>query len=279
MTTTAAALQPQSRLRRALVAIDNRYLAPVLVTCVLLIGDLSYGILESYTLTALSIGTAIVSELALGRLVYGKWPHLASAYISGISVGMLVRSPFVWPFVVGSVLSILSKYVLRWHGRHLWNPSNFGLCALFFLAPATVAALSIQWGNEVWPMLEVWVLGGIILWRLRRLHICVTYVAAFVVLSAVRSELTGVPFLASLAPITGPMYQLFIFFMITDPRTTVRRRWGQLVVVVLVALVEMGLRLLGVVYAPLYALFLVGPPTLAFELWWDGAKPQRASMV
>ena len=280
MTTgTVAAVRPASRLRRALHAIDSRYLAPLLVTCFLLIGDVSFGILESYTRTALAIGTAIVAELALGRLVYGRWPHLASAYISGISVGMIVRSPFVWPFVVGSLLSILSKYVLRWHGRHVWNPSNFGLCALFFLAPATVAALSIQWGNQVWPMIEIWVLGGVILWRLERLHICVTYVAAFVLLSFVRAGLTGVPWLASLAPITGPMYQLFIFFMITDPRTTVRRRWAQYVVVVAIAVVEMLLRFRGEVYAPLYALFLVGPPALAFELWWDSRKPLRTNIA
>jgi Na+-translocating ferredoxin:NAD+ oxidoreductase RnfD subunit len=118
-------------------------------------------------------------------------------------------------------------------------------------------------------MLEIWVLGGIILWRLGRLHQSATYVAAFVALSIVRSALTGNPWLASVAPITGPMYQLFIFFMITDPRTTVRRRWGQYVVVILVAVVEMALRLADAIYAPLYALFLVGPPALLFELWWD----------
>jgi|CXWL01.1.fsa_nt_gi Na+-transporting NADH:ubiquinone oxidoreductase subunit NqrB len=276
MSQVSAPLARESRLRQVLRAIDNRFLAPVLVTSILLIGDVSFGILESYSNTVLAIVTAIVCEVVLGRIVYGRWPHLASAYISGISVGMLVRSPLVWPFIVGSLLSIMSKYVLRWRDRHLWNPSNFGLCALFFLAPATVAALSIQWGNQVWPMIEIWVLGGVILWRLRRLHVCATYVASFVALSFVRSALTGVPWLASLAPMTGPMYQLFIFFMITDPRTTVRRRWAQCVVVAVIAIVEMLLRLGGVVYAPLYALFLVGPPALAFELWWD-ANPQRSS--
>jgi Na+-transporting NADH:ubiquinone oxidoreductase subunit NqrB len=278
MSTAAdAGASGRSPVARFLTSIDNRFLAPVLVTCVLLIGDLSFGMLESYWLTALAIVTAIVTEIVLGRLWYGRWPHLASAYISGISVGMLVRSPYAWPFVIGSLLSIMSKYVLRWRGRHLWNPSNFGLCVLFFLAPAAVAALSIQWGNEVWPMIEIWVLGGIILWRLGRIHICVTYVAAFLLFAAVRSGLTGVPLLAAIAPVTGPMYQLFIFFMITDPRTTVRRRWAQCVVVVIVAAVEMVLRLGGVIYAPLYALFIVGPIALATEFWIDGAKPQRAS--
>ena len=59
------------------------------------------------------------------------------------------------------------------------------------------------------------------------------------------------------------MYQLFIFFMITDPQTTVRPKWAQCLVVFVVALVEMLLRLAEVVYAPFYALFLVGPPALA----------------
>jgi enediyne biosynthesis protein E5 len=273
---TTAALREPSAVRRFVLAIDNRFLAPILVTLVLLVGHVTFGILESYTYTALAIGSAIGAEIVLGRLSYAKWPHLASAYISGISVGMLVRSPLVWPFVIGSLLSITSKYVLRWHGRHLWNPSNFGLCALFFLAPASVAALSIQWGNQVWPMIEVWVLGGVILWRLKRLHICASYVAAFLLLSGVRSAITGVPWLAAAAPITGPMYQLFIFFMITDPRTTVRRTWAQCVVVVFVAVVEMILRLRGVIYAPLYALFLVGPPALLFELWWDERERRLA---
>jgi Na+-translocating ferredoxin:NAD+ oxidoreductase RnfD subunit len=265
----AAAPQRVSTLRRFLVAIDNRYLAPVLVTWVLLVGHLSFGILESYTRTALAIVTAVVTEVVLGRLVYGRIPHLASAYITGISVGMLVRSPLAWPFVLGSVLSIWSKYVLRAKGRHLWNPSNFGLCALLLLAPGSVAILSIQWGNEVWPMIEIWVLGGVILWRLGRLHISAAYVAAFLVLSAVRSALTGNPWLASVAPITGPMYQLFVFFMITDPRTTVRRTWAQYAVVVAIAVVEMLLRLRGVVYAPLYALFIVGPAAMVVELYLD----------
>jgi Na+-translocating ferredoxin:NAD+ oxidoreductase RnfD subunit len=63
------------------------------------------------------------------------------------------------------------------------------------------------------------------------------------------------------------MYQLFIFFMVTDPKTTVRTKRGQILVVFLVALVEMLLRLAEVVYAPFYALFLVGPAALLIEAW------------
>src|SRR6185369_2460221 len=118
------------RARRRKLSIDNRYIAPLFITFILVVGHLAYGILESYEKTGLAIIAAIAAELVLGRIFFGKWLNLASAYISGISVGILVRSPALWPFALASVLSIMSKYVLRVKGRHLWNPSNFGICAL-----------------------------------------------------------------------------------------------------------------------------------------------------
>jgi Na+-transporting NADH:ubiquinone oxidoreductase subunit NqrB len=238
---------------------NNRYLPPLFITCILLAGQLEFGILESWGRTLLAISTSMAMEIILARLVIGKWPHLASAYISGISVGILVRSPFLWPYALCAALSILSKYVLRWRGRHLWNPSNFGVSSMLFLYPAAVASLSIQWGNTLWPMITVWSVGSIIIYRLRRFHICASYVGTFLLLSWIRSEVTGHPWLSAVAPLTGPMYQLFVFFMITDPRTTVRGWRAQCLVASLVAVAEMVLRLNGVIDAPYYALFLVGP--------------------
>jgi enediyne biosynthesis protein E5 len=252
---------------RKFISLDNRFVPPIFITLILLVGQLSYGMLESYKKTLLAIATAIVAELILSRIFAGKWPHLASAYISGISVGILVRSPALWPYVLCALLSITSKYVLRYKGRHLWNPSNFGISALLFLAGDAAASLSIQWGNFVLPMLVIWALGLTIVWRVRRYHITLTYVASFVVFAVTRAWMTGNPWQAEVAPITGPEYQLFIFFMITDPKTTVKSVRGQCLVAFLIAFVEMLLRLRQVVYAPFYALFLVGPLALLLEIW------------
>jgi Na+-translocating ferredoxin:NAD+ oxidoreductase RnfD subunit len=246
---------------------DQRFVAPVFITLILVVGQFSFGILESYTKTALAIVTSILVELILSRLFTGKWPHLASAYISGISVGILVRSPAIWPYALCSAISITSKYVLRVKGRHIWNPSNFGICALLFLAHETVASLSIQWGNNIWPMLTIWTLGSIIIYRLRRFHITFTYVASFILFAFLRSWITGHTWQAEVAPITGPMYQLFIFFMITDPKTTVRSKAGQIAVAFSVALIETILRLAESVHAPYYALFLVGPTANLIEIY------------
>jgi len=121
-------------------------------------------------------------------------------------------------------------------------------------------------------MAVIWILGTVITWRVGRLHISATYVASFLLFSLVRAAMTGTPWLATVAPITGPMYQLFTFFMVTDPKTTVRSTWGQCLVVFVVAFVEMLMRLNEVVYAPFYALFIVGPIALLVEQWWDSRK-------
>ena len=80
---------------------------------------------------------------------------------------------------------------------------------------------------------------------------------------------------AEIAPITGPMYQLFVFFMITDPKTTVKSRKWQCIVVFFVAFVEMLLRLNQVVHAPLYALFLVGPTAMLIEIWIEFTQRRK----
>ncbi len=259
----SAAIIPQSSRR---IRIDDRYIAPVFITLILLVGQYYYHILESYQNTVLAICTSIGMELVLGKIFTGKWLHWASAYISGISVGILVRSPFIWPFALCSAIAITSKYVIRYKGRHVWNPSNLGISALLFLAPAYVASLSIQFGNNIAPIVVIWCLGSIIIYRLRRFHITATYVLSFVAFAFLRSLIVHDPFLSELSPLTGPVFQLFMFFMITDPKTTVHSKRGQMLVAFLVAFAENLFRLAGVVHAPYYALCIVGPAAFLIDL-------------
>jgi hypothetical protein len=266
--------QPRPALWKRLL--DSRFTPPVFITLILLIGNLSFGILESYQKTLLAIATAMVAEMALGKIFLGKWPHPASAYITGISVGILLRSPAFWPYALCAALAIASKYTLRVRGRHICNPSNFGICAMLFLASESVAGLSIQWGNNMASLIVIWVLGALILWRAKRFQITATYLVSFFLLGLLRAHITGDPWQSEIAPITGPEYQLFMFFMITDPRTTLQSWKGQCVVAAAIAVVEMLLRLDQSVYAPLYALFLVGPPALLIEMWIDARRKRRA---
>jgi len=243
-----------------------KYVPPIFITLILLVGHFSFGMLDSFVNILAAIGTSMLVELIVARMVLGKWRNLASAYITGISVGILIRSTMIWPYVVTAAISILSKYVLRYKNQHIWNPSNFGISWMLFTAAFSVAGLSIQWGNDVLPLMVIWLLGLVIVYRAKRFHITLTYVLSFVFFAFLRSLITGDNFFTELAPLTGPMYQLFIFFMITDPATTVKNRNGQVLVAFLIASVEFVLRLNLFIYAPFYALFIIGPIAKAIEL-------------
>jgi Na+-translocating ferredoxin:NAD+ oxidoreductase RnfD subunit len=258
---------------------DRRLTAPLLITLILVGAHWSFGMLRGYQAIALAVGSAIVTEFAMRRLLTGQAPQIASAYVSGISITILVRSLVLWPYALGAVISVLSKGVLRFRGRHLWNPTNFGICVLLTLAPFAVAPLSVQWGNDLWPMLVIWLVGLNALRLAKRAHVTVAYVLSFFFFAFVRSLVTDSAFLTEIAPITGPMYQLFAMFMVTDPKTTVNSKWGAVVVAFLVALVEMLFRLAEVIYAPFYALFLVGPAALLVEMWWTSRAAAAAGAV
>lgn len=243
-----------------------KYVPPIFISLIVILGHLSFGILESYEAILLSIVTAVIVESILSYVFFGKLKPLYSAYISGISAGILIRSSLIWPFILTPLISILSKYILRYKGQHLFNPTNFGVSWMLYTSAWAVAGLSVQWGNQLLPLIVIWSLGLWTVWKAKRIHITLTYVASFLVFAFFRSQILDQSFLGEVSPLTGPMYQLFIFFMITDPVTNVKSRKGQFIVAFLVAFVEFFLRLSSFIYAPFYALFLVGPIAKFLEI-------------
>ena len=267
--------------------IDPKYLIVFLITLVLVVGEARYSILGGYNRLATTLGICVATEVFLSWFLRGRVVNISSAYITGISLALLIKpqANILWPFALGAFLAIASKYVLTYRGRHLWNPSNFAIALLLLLAANSVAVLSHQWGNDVGTNLVIWAFGLVIAWRARVLHVTLTYVACFVAFAIVRHFIVGGPLLAEIAPITGPMYQLFVFFMVTDPRTTVSTRRGRILVVGLVALVETIIRLGGDFQIgwlrpfypspPLLALAIVGP----IAMWWDLRRVAQPSKV
>ena len=171
--------------------IDKRYLAPILVTMVLVVGQITFGFLESWGRTMLAIATAIAIELVLGKLFTGKM----AAPGQRLHLGDLDRHarPVAGDLAVRVVLGDLDlvQYLIRVDGRHIWNPSNLGIVAMLVLAADTVASLSVQWGNTLLPMVTVWLFGAVIINALGRFHITLTYVVSFIVFAAVRAAVTG----------------------------------------------------------------------------------------
>jgi Na+-translocating ferredoxin:NAD+ oxidoreductase RnfD subunit len=283
--THAAVGQPNTLVRswQRAAKVDPRYLIAFLITLVLVVGQLRYHLLGGYDRLVIALGMCTATEALLSWFDRGKVVNLLSAYISGISLTLLIKPQggALWPFVIGGFIAIASKYVLRYRENHLWNPTNFAIATLLLAAPDRVSVLSHQFGNDVATNLVIWVFGLIIAARVGVLHITLTYVLSFLALNSARAMLLGQAVLPEIAPITGPMYQLFVFFMITDPRTVVRGRREQIFVAILIAIMETLIRFAsdngwplptGFNAAPaFYALAIVGP----IAKWLDLRKTRK----
>jgi Na+-translocating ferredoxin:NAD+ oxidoreductase RnfD subunit len=250
--------------------VDPRYLIAFLITLVLVLGQLRYHLIGGYERLALALLTCTVTEALLSWYTRGKIVNLQSAYISGLSLTLLIKpqGAALWPFALGGFLAIASKYVLQHRNNHLWNPTNFAIAVLLLAAPNRVSVLSHQFGNDLPTNLVIWTFGLVIAARVKVLHITLTYVASFLILNGLRAVALGQPVLPELAPITGPMYQLFIFFMITDPRTVVRGRQRQIMVAIIIAVAETLIRFASDQGWPLPTAFNAAPAFLA--LWIVG---------
>src|SRR5437764_8169744 len=254
--------------------IDPRYLIALLITLVLVAAQLRYHMVGGYDRLVIALGVCLATEAVLSWFDRGKVVNLLSAYISGISLTLLVKPQggALWPFVLGGFIAIASKYVLRYRENHLWNPTNFAVSALLLAAPDRVSVLSHQFGNDLTTNLVIWIFGLIIAARVGVLHITLAYVLGFLVLNSIRAMAFGMPVLPEIAPITGPMYQLFVFFMITDPRTVVRGRERQIVVAIIIAVMETLIRFASDKGWPLPTAFNVAPAFLALAMVGPVAK-------
>ncbi len=265
-----ASLNPISKIK-----IPPGFVGPLLITGLVLAAHISFGVLDGWEKFAAALIAAMATEAGFHKIVTGEWRNVSSAYISGNSAGILVRSPMIWPFALCAAISIASKYVFRFRGTHIWNPTNFGIVVMLLIASDSMAVLSIQWGSNMWAMLAIWIVGLAVISKVKLFHVCAVYILSFIGFAWLRSVYSGDLFLAEVAPLTGPMYQLFVLFMITDPKTTVSTKKGRMIVAFLIALVEMFFRLGEAVYAPFYALFIVGPIALIAEMLWADWKKSR----
>jgi len=158
-----------------------------------------------------------------------------SAAISGLSLCLLLRSNSVWLLVAGSVIAIASKFVIRWRGKHIFNPTNIAIVALM-LTTTKVWVSPGQWGNVAFFGFLITCLGGLVVNRAARSDVTYAFMIAWTALLIGRSMWLGEPLAIPLHRMESGALLLFTFFMISDPKTTPDARAGRLLFAAIVAL-------------------------------------------
>jgi hypothetical protein len=159
-----------------------------------------------------------------------------SAWISALSLCLLLRTDRLGLAVAAAVLSIASKFLIRWRGKHLFNPTNFGLVALMTASGGQVWVSPGQWGSAALFGFLVLCLGGLVVNRAARSDVTYAFLGAYGSLLLGRALWLGQPPAIPLHQVASGAFLIFTFFMISDPKTTPDSRAGRILFAVLVAL-------------------------------------------
>ena len=227
----------------------------------------------SYTQVAAILSTVLVTQLcctlwlAGGRSGAKQGPRWIlrfeprSALISGLSLCLLLRSGSLGLIVAVSVLTILSKFVIRYRGKHLFNPTNFGIAAAVALTGNAWVSPG-QWGSEAIVASMIFLAGLTVVAAAARSDVTWSFIAAYGGLLLVRALRLGDPLEIPLHQISSGAFVIFAFFMISDPRSTPDSRAGRVLFAVLVASLAYIFRFWY--FSPnglIYSLVLVSPLT------------------
>jgi hypothetical protein len=204
------------------------------------------------------------------------WP--ASGLLTGNSAAFILRTPGtlhgqwwstngLWIFIAVVAISMASKYLIRWRGRHIFNPSNLGLVIAFVaLGPKLTEPQDLWWippGPWLVVTYAVLVVGGLLIaWELRLLGLELAFMAGFAAFTAVALALVPDHCMVAswhVAPmcgrelwqilVTSPELLVFGLFMIPDPRTVPDGPVARVAFGIIVAIL---------------AVLLIGPTTLEF---------------
>jgi len=204
------------------------------------------------------------------------WP--ASGLLTGNSTAFILRVPGtlhgqwwskhgIYIFIGVVAFGMATKYLVRWRGRHIFNPSNIALVLAFIvLGPTRTEPLDLWWipmGTWMYVTYAILIVGGLLIaWELKLLGLVIGFMAAFALFTAL--ALAPVPDHCMVASwhvtpmcgrdlwqvlVTSPEILIFAFFMVPDPRTVPESPLARVVFGVLVAAL---------------AVLLLGPTALEF---------------
>ncbi len=183
---------------------------------------------------AVTLGTVLLTQLACTRLARLEAFDPRSALISGLSLCLLLRTDHLALAALAAVVTIASKFVLRVDGRHVFNPTNFGITALLALG-APVWVSPGQWGNVAFFAFLMACLGGLVVNRAARGDVTFAFLGCYAAILFGRALWLGQRAAVPLHQLESGALLLFAFFMISDPKTTPRSRAGRVLFGALVA--------------------------------------------
>ncbi|MGZ4810605.1 MAG: DUF2330 domain-containing protein [Thermoanaerobaculia bacterium] len=200
---------------------------------------LGYGLFHLNFDVTLARVLAIIAAALITQAVCSNMAGIAfdprSAMISALSLCLLIRSNDVVIPLLAAVIAVASKFVIRWNGKHIFNPTNGAIVALMLMSDRVWVSPG-QWGNLAFFAFLIACLGGLVVNRAARSDVTYAFIVFWSAIVIGRSMWLGEPLTIPLHRLENGALLLFTFFMISDPKTTPDSRLGRILFAALVAL-------------------------------------------
>lgn len=182
---------------------------------------------------AVTIASAIAAQWIGTKLARLPSFDSRSALISSLSLCLLLRSPSLFAAAAAAAIAIGSKFVLRWNGKHVFNPTNLALAVMLATGAGWVSPG--QWGNPALFAFAIACLGSLVVTRAARADVTLAFLAFHAAILFGYARWLGQSPAVPLHRMQSGALLLFAFFMISDPRTTPDSRAGRVLFALLVA--------------------------------------------
>jgi len=204
--------------------------------------------------------------------IFSKMASLKSAIITALGLSLLLRADHYTTMILAGSLAILSKFLFQVERKHFFNPANFGIIAALILTNDAWVSPG-QWGDDGWYALLFVGTGGMVLKRVGSWDTTAAFLGSYALLEAIRNLWLGWTWDVYCHRLMSGSLLLFSLFMITDPRSIPKARFGRLVWAGFIAILAFILRnYFFISNGVFWALFALSPLSVLLDFIWSAPQ-------
>lgn len=213
------------------------------------------------------------SQLLVNIFTKQSLHSLKSAFITALGLGLLLNTDNLWIAALAAIIAITSKSLIRFKGKHIFNPGNLGIMAVVLFTNQAWISPG-QWGSHALFPIGIIGAGIIILSKVKRVETGFVFYGVLIALELLRQHFyLGWPIDFWWHRVSNGSILVYALFMITDPKTTPSHRTARMVWAAILALITFMLGYGMQLYAaPIYALLFISPFTPLFDRVWKAKQ-------
>ena len=220
-----------------------------------------------------TICAAIITQFIFFKIFKIPSNDYRSPLATSISLSLLFKANIIWLFPLVGAVAIASKFLIRWQGKHVFNPSAVAIVLGLIIFPNNVWVSPGQWGSALLLGFTLLCLAAVVLNRSKSSDIAFFFLGGWFFLNFARAIWLGDPLSIPIHNIQSGTLLIFAFFMLSDPMTIPNKRLGRLIFALAVAglafLLQYGFQIREALF---YALVGISMTTPLLDYFFKGHR-------